>query len=106
MHSRILRRRKRVEPRASGPMFDVLVARGMEPYERQRHLPRVLPNGPDELRDLSESGRRSILRRLAQALREERNSGRAGPWTYDRNRQVAWAAADATERGLLAQRGR
>src|SRR5438045_5079672 len=86
MHSRILRRRKRVEPRASEPMFDMLVARGIEPYQRERHLPRVLPIGPDELGDLSESGRRSILRRLARALRAERNRGRAGHWTYDLNR--------------------
>ena len=69
---------------------------------RQRHLPRVLPIGPDELGDLSESGRRSILRRLARALRAERNRGRAGHWTYDLNRHVALAQAYAAERRLLA----
>lgn len=86
---------------ASG--FDRLVAHGGARYQRELHLPRILPVGPQEISDTSESGRRSILRRLARALRAERNRGRAGHWTYDLNRHIALAQAYAAERAMLAK---
>ena len=55
----------------------------------RRHLPRVLPIGPDEIADDSVGGPRRIVARLARALRAERNRGRAGHWTYDLNRHIA-----------------
>jgi hypothetical protein len=90
-------------PRAAGRApFDRLVAQGVEPYDRARHLPRVLPIGPEEIADESDAMRRAILRRLARALRAERNRGRAGHWTYDLNRHIALAQAYAAERRLVA----
>ena len=74
-----------------------------EPYDRLRHLPRVLPVGPAELADQSIAARRRIVARLARALRAERNRGRAGHWTYDLNRHVALAQAYAAERRHLAE---
>jgi hypothetical protein len=62
----------------------------------------VLPVGPDEIADVSPSGRRAILRRLARALRSERNRGRAGHWTYDLNRHIALAQAYTAERTALS----
>jgi len=72
-----------------------------EPYDRLRHLPRVLPVGPAELADGSIATRRKIVARLARALRGERNRGRAGHWTYDLNRHIALAQAYTAERRLL-----
>lgn len=82
--------------------FAIQVERGAELYDRERHLPRVLSAGPDEIADVSVAGRHFILRRLARALRAERNRGRAGHWTYDLNRHIALAQAYTAERRLLA----
>jgi hypothetical protein len=84
--------------------YDRLISRGIEPYDRQRHLPRVLPIGPAELADTSAEGRVAILKRLARALRAERNRGRAGHWTYDLNRHIALAQAYESERRLLGRK--
>ena len=76
-------------------------AAGVEAYVRQRHLPRVLPVGPDEIADESIAGRRRIVTRLARALRAERNRGRGGHWTYDLNRHIALRQAYQAERRWL-----
>lgn len=89
--------------RRAAKSYDTLVARGIEPYDRTRHLPRVLPVGAAELTDPSAEGRRRTLARLARALRAERNRGRAGHWTYDLNRHIALAQAYESERRLLGR---
>lgn len=81
-----------------------VVAVGAEAYVRERHLPRILPVGPEEIADGSVSGQRRIVARLARALRAERNRGRAGHWTYDLNRHIALRQAYLAERGRLDQR--
>ncbi len=73
---------------------------GCRQYDRTRHLPRVIPVAPEEIADLSASGRTAILRKLARALRAERNRGRSGHWTYDLNRHIALRQAYAAERRL------
>jgi hypothetical protein len=75
-----------------------VVAAGRDLYERDRHLPRCLPVGPEEVADRSIAGRRRILARLARALRSERSRGRGGHWTYDLNRHIALSQAYAAER--------
>jgi hypothetical protein len=75
---------------------------GCRRYDRERHLPRVIPVGPDEVADLSPEGRHAILRKLARALRAERSRGRAGHWTYDLNRHIALRQAFAAERRAIA----
>jgi hypothetical protein len=87
--------------RRAAESYDTLISRGVEPYDRRRHLPRILPVGPAEVADVSQSGLRRILARLARALRAERNRGRAGHWTYDLNRHIALAQAYESERRLL-----
>ncbi|HET7717624.1 MAG TPA: DUF6477 family protein [Bauldia sp.] len=72
-------------------------------YERSRHLPRLIPVGPEEVADGSLLGRRSILAKLSRALRAERNRGRAGHWTYDLNRHIGLHQAYAAEQRLLKQ---
>ncbi len=89
--------------RRAGRTFGAAVARRAEPYDRARHLPRVLPVGPDEIADISDAARRAIVRRLARALRAERNRGRSGHWTYDLNRHVALYQAYMAEREELAK---
>ncbi len=84
--------------------IDGVVGAGIEDYARQRHLPRVLPIGPDEIADDSVAGRRRIVARLARALRAERNRGRAGHWTYDLNRHIALRQAYLAERRWLGAR--
>jgi hypothetical protein len=86
------------DSRRTGRARGAIVARGIEPYDRTRHLARVLPVGPEEIADTSEPARRLIIRRLARALRAERNRGRAGHWTYDLNRHIALMQAFAAER--------
>ena len=78
----------------------VIVA-GLERYDRQRHLQRLLPLAPEDLLDESVPARRRILARLGRALRAERNRGRAGHWTYDLNRHIALSQAYVAERRLL-----
>lgn len=78
-----------------------LVANGAETYDRRRHLPRLLPLSSTELADESPTGTRTVLARLARALRSERNRGRAGHWTYDLNRHIALAQAYTAERRRL-----
>lgn len=89
------------DPGRAGRAYRSTIARGAEPYDRARHLPRVLPVGPDDIADNSQAGRRLIVRRLARALRAERNRGRAGHWTYDLNRHVALLQAYAAERAAI-----
>lgn len=80
------------------------VAAGVEPYQRDRHLPRLIPLTPKELADTRPEARRAFLMRLARALRAERNRGRAGHWTYDLNRHIGLKQAYAAERTLLGER--
>jgi len=80
------------------------VAAGVEPYRRDRHLPRLIPLTPKELADTRPEARRAILTRLARALRAEGNRGRAGHWTYDLNRHIGLKQAYAAERALLGER--
>jgi hypothetical protein len=82
--------------------IEAVTAAGIEAYVRERHLPRVLPIGPDEIADDSVPGRRRIIARLARALRAERTRGRGGHWTYDLNRHIALRQAYLAERRWLA----
>jgi hypothetical protein len=91
---------------AASRTFGRLASTGAEHYDRALHLPRVLAVGPKEVADESEPGRRAILRRLARALRAERNRGRAGHWTYDLNRHIALAQAYTAERAALRRAAR
>ncbi len=79
------------------------IAAGSENYDRNRHLARLIPVGPDEIADQSQPGRRAILAKLSRALRAERNRGRAGHWTYDLNRHIGLRQAYAAERRLLGE---
>ncbi len=74
-----------------------------ETYDRRRHLPRVLPVGPEEIEDSGIEAGRRIVRRLAAALRAERTRGRAGHWTYDLNRHLALMQAYRAERRRLVE---
>ncbi len=88
--------------RRAATSIGAVMAAGVEDYDRRRHLPRVLPVGPEEISDESTAGRRRIVARLARALRAERNRGRAGHWTYDLNRHIALRQAYLAERRWLA----
>ncbi len=96
------RRRKTLHRRAVRSVAET-VAAGVEPYDRARHLPRLIPVEPDRLADDSPENRRRIIAALARALRAERNRGRAGHWTYDLNRHIALKQAYAADRRLLAR---
>jgi hypothetical protein len=99
---------QRTTGRQARRAWSKVVATGRDLYERERHLPRCLPVGPDEIADRSIAGRRRILARLAQALRSERSRGRGSHWTYDLNRHIALALAYAAERrdlDLIARSG-
>jgi len=94
--------RTRFLARAARASVDATAIAGMEAYDRARHLPRLLPIGPDELADEGIVARGRIVARLARALRAERNRGRAGHWTYDLNRHIALRQAYAAERAELS----
>jgi hypothetical protein len=65
-------------------------------------LPRLIAVGPEELADVSRTGRSVIIRRLLRALRGERVRGRAGHWSYSLDRHVGLVQALAAERSSLA----
>lgn len=89
----------------SAASISTVSAAGVEAYVRERHLPRVLPVGPDEIADDSIAGRRRIAARLAQALRAERMRGRGAHWSYDLNRHIALRQAYLAERRWLSEAG-
>jgi hypothetical protein len=74
-------------------------------YDRGRHLPRLLPIGPEELADSTPRGRLKVLCRLARALRAERARGRAGHWTYDLDRHLGLIEAYRVERAACGRGG-
>lgn len=71
--------------------------------ERVTALSRLLPLWPGELADTSLNGRRVIVRRLAKALRAERQRGRGGHWAYSLARHAALAKALQAEHAALIQ---
>jgi hypothetical protein len=84
------RRARRSAPRA-----------GASTYERGRNLPRLQPVTEGELAPDDTRTARTIVARLARALRAERQRGRAGHWSYDLNRHIALAQALDAERRRL-----
>ena len=62
-----------------------------------RTLARLLPLWPHELSDLSPAGRRRRIALLRRALRQERQRGLAGHWTYDLGRHSGLLACYRTE---------
>jgi hypothetical protein len=96
-------RRKHLRRTAARSVAAVIAA-GADAYDRGRHLPRLIPVGPDEIADRSTTARRAILAKLARALRAERNRGRAGHWTYDLNRHIGLKQAYVAERRALGGR--
>lgn len=77
------------------------LARGAALYERARNLPRVLPVMAGQCDGPEPDTTRLIVRRLSQALRRERQLGRAGHWTYDLNRHIALTQAWKAESEAL-----
>jgi len=78
-----------------------LVKAGSGSYQRQQHLQQLLPVSPVKINDRSSQNCRWIISRLATALRQERNRGRCGHWSYSLNRHVALLQAYRGERKLL-----
>ncbi len=79
------------------------IARDRTGRERMDTLVRLLPMWPTEIADLSLSGRRHIVARLARALREERRRGTAGHWAYDLARHAQLGAVWRQESADLQQ---
>jgi hypothetical protein len=93
--------KERVSARARGA-FAATVRAGAASYRRERMLPGLVGLWPRDLRGEEPEATRCIVRRLAAALRAERNRGRAGHWSYDLNRHIALHQAYAAERARLA----
>ena len=72
-------------------------------YDRERDLPRLTSVWPAELADRSRQGRARLVGRLRRALREERQRGLAGHWTYDLARHAQLLAAYRAEVAELAR---
>lgn len=72
------------------------------PRMTRAQIDRLVPLTDAERADLSPPGRRTVIGRLARALRAERRRGVAGHWTYDLNRHLALKQALASERAGLA----
>jgi hypothetical protein len=89
--------RKSLQARAARAL-DLTIESGAETYDRGRHLPRLIAITPEELEDSRPESQRSILAKLARALRAERNRGRAGHWTYDLNRHIGLRQAYLAEK--------
>jgi hypothetical protein len=74
----------------------------VRPYDRRMDLPGLMPLWPAELKDGSLAGRTGLVDRLKRALRQERQRGRSGHWTYDLNRHAALLAAYRAESAAVA----
>lgn len=68
------------------------------PYDRPKDLPSLIPLWPAEIADTSPENNAMIIRRLNDALRKERQRGRAGHWAYNLNRHRALKRALQAER--------
>jgi hypothetical protein len=71
-----------------------------KPYNRKEQLPRLVGLWPHEVEDYSEAASERIVALLRKVLREERQRGIGGHWTYDINRHLALKEAlmEETER--------
>ena len=87
--------------RSAAAAFQRTVRAGAIAYRRDLHLPRLIAVLPSEVADRSPAMGRALLRRIARALRSERNRGRSGHWTYDLNRHIGLCQAYAAERQSL-----
>nr|PZN85721.1 MAG: hypothetical protein DIU57_06060 [Pseudomonadota bacterium] len=56
---------------------------GAASYDRKRDLPGLLALWPWEIEDTSLEGHRRLVDLLRRALRQERQRGLKGHWTYD-----------------------
>ncbi|MBL8564799.1 MAG: hypothetical protein JNM89_03680 [Hyphomicrobiaceae bacterium] len=66
-------------------------------------MPRLTSLWPAELADRTRQGRARLVGRLRRALREERQRGLAGHWTYDLARHAQLLAAYRAEIVELAR---
>ncbi len=71
-------------------------------YQRERDLPRLIPLWPAEISDGSIAARDRLVRKMARALRAERQRGLAGHWAYDLARHAALYRAYQAEKAALA----
>lgn len=71
-------------------------------YCRLTDLPRLANIWPAELNDTSFGGRQRLIAKLKRALRQERQRGLAGHWTYDLARHSQLLAAYREEERALA----
>jgi hypothetical protein len=69
----------------------------LQPYDRSKVLPRLLPVTRRELTDNNPETLACLRRKIASALRRERALGRAGHWTYDLTRHAALLQAQRAE---------
>ena len=73
------------------------LAAGVERYDRECMLPRLIAVAPADLAGASAPAAH-VVKLLARALRRERALGRAGHWAYDLGRHMGLAQAYAAER--------
>ena len=66
----------------------LLIERGAECYDPQRHLARLTGTGLEGIWAKDEESRNAATARLRRALRSERHRGRSGHWSYDLNRHI------------------
>jgi hypothetical protein len=92
--------------REGGRALSRTVAAGAAAYDRTTVLPRLIPVGPDDMGPDTAATARRICLRLARALRQERNRGRSGHWTYDLGRHLGLLQALRAERAALTRLSR
>ena len=73
------------QPRGRIRAMRMLIDKGAERYERNRHLDRMIGGYSSIWRDAGSDSAAAIAR-LKRALRSQRQLGRAGHWSYDLNR--------------------
>ncbi len=79
------------------------ISAGAAAYKRERDLPALirLDHLPEEPL-ASQANIAAIVKRLARALRAERQRGASGHWTYDLNHHIALRQAYVAENERLA----
>lgn len=88
--------------RTSRPERAGATAQTADDYLRVRDLPRLIAVWPDEIANQSPAGAIKLIRKLRNALRAERQRGRAGHWSYDLGRHMGLAKALKAEMTAFA----
>ena len=82
---------------------DQSFAHRIQAFQRETELPKLIGLWPSDLGDYSAEGTAKIIALLRWTLRQQRQRGRSGHWTYDLSRHIALHEALKVEEARLQE---